>query len=211
MRQVSLFEDFLGIYYRYRLISEQVLKEDSRMRAYGAVMCIWWGAYFLAKKKDLAQVCANKGISIIQGEYWRFFTGLFLHVNLLHLLLNSIAFYWVCAFLETRTTSFKMIVFSLTAATLSNVCFSILYRKSISVGGSPIVFAMIGLIVIYALFGKDTQKPDIHSAYGRWILGFAIFGNIPIFSGNSSTLIIHSISLILGAIIAFVGLRLGIF
>lgn len=44
MRQVSLFEDFLGIYYRYRLISEQVLKEDSRMRAYGAVMCIWWGA-----------------------------------------------------------------------------------------------------------------------------------------------------------------------
>lgn len=176
------------------------------MRAYAAIMCIWWGAYFLGKKKDLAEVYANKGISIIQGEYWRFLTGLFLHVNLFHLLLNSIALYWVCAFLKGRTNSFKLVLFSLLSAVLTNLFFSLLYSKSISVGGSPIVFSIIGLIAVYSLFGENTPKLDIHSVYGRWIIGFAVFGNIPIFSGNISTLIIHVISLLVGASIGFVGL-----
>lgn len=63
------------------------------------------------------------------------------------------------------------------------------------IGGSPVVFALIGFILISQLMRKSLPRFQLGTWYGNWIVGYAVLGNLPFFSGNASTLIIHLMAL----------------
>lgn len=170
---------------------------------------LWVVVFVLGTKMNTTDILANKGIYIIENEYYRFFTGLLAHANVVHLLANIVALYFIVDFLYGQVNSLKILAFSVFVGALSNFIFSMIYRDSVSVGGSPIIFAMLGLLIALQLQCKDVARFTLESLQGKWIVGYALLSNIPFFSGNSSTLLIHGISLILAFLIASIGLKLN--
>ena len=57
------------------------------------------------------------------------------------------------------------------------------------------VFSLIALMAVLQVVRKDLPGFNLNTAYGQWIAGYAILSNIPVFSKNSSTLVIHPLTL----------------
>ena len=160
--------------------------------------------------KDISGLLCNEGMNIINREYYRFFTDLLLHVNWIHLLVNVISVYFVVMYLDDKIKPESLILFSIIVAVVSSIVFSMIYPNAISMGGSPIIFAFIGLIVSMQLLGKDIEKFQLRTWYGNWTVGYAVLANIPLFSSNISTLVIHLITLLIGMIIGSLCIKTGI-
>lgn len=157
---------------------------------------IWiaaWSAVWLTGLRfDCAPYLTSRGIHMINGEYYRLFTGLLVHVNLFHLLVNAAAMYYTGSFLHGQAAEWKLAAFSLIAALIAQLIFSALYPNAVSsCGGSPVVFALIGLVFVFQIFRTDVPRLTLGSRHGDWIIIYAILANIPLFSGNISTLVIH--------------------
>lgn len=173
-------------------------------------MILWGIIYILGFKLDCFELLGNKGIHIIKGQYYRFFTGLLVHVNIFHLLINIIVLYWVYYFIDKQVSEVVLILLPLASSILTCIVFSIIYPDSQSIGGSPVIFSLLGIILALQLFHKDLPRFQPNSAYGYWILGYAVLGNIPFFSGNISILIIHALSFIISFIISMISIKLYI-
>ena len=148
------------------------MKQNNRFSFGHIWLIIWIIVYFMSFFLDCTELLGNKGMDIIQGEYYRFFTALLVHVNLLHLVVN-------------------ILILSGIAATIANLLFSLIYPGSVSIGGSPVIYAMLGITLALHLLKKNMDRFNPNTVQTRWMLGYGILGNIPIFSGNISTLVIH--------------------
>lgn len=178
--------------------------------SYGLIL-LWLVICFICQKYDLVSVFFNKGIAIVGNEYYRFATALFLHNNFLHVLANAAALYFVGNYLEPQINPAKLLIFSMLIGIITEAVFSAIYKDSVSRGGSPIVFALIGLIIALQITKTDAFKFQLGTWYGNWILGYTILANIPLFSTSFvSTLIIHGFPLLLGIILGCMGVGMKI-
>lgn len=171
---------------------------------------LWAVVFIIGFKVNCTEMLGNKGLNVVQGQYYRFFTGLLVHVNLFHLMINAISVYYAVDFLKGQVDTIKLLIFSAVAGTIANMIFSMIYRESTSVGGSPVVFAMLGLLLILQLLDKNVERFVLDSFQTRWLLGVAILGNIPVFSKNISTLVIHFISFAIAVVLGYIGVTLKI-
>lgn len=176
------------------------------------IWIITWGIiYLLSFKADCFPLLSNRGLNIIGNQYYRFFTGLLVHVNFFHFLMNAAALYWVVDFLDRKINDMKLLIFSIAAGVSTNVIFSVLYPNSQSIGGSPVVFSLIALIAVLQVFQKDSPRFHLNTTCGLWIAGYAILGNIPIFSKDISTLTIHFLAFFVAFILGMAGTKLNLF
>ena len=97
---------------------------------------------------------------ILEGEYWRLFTAMFLHFGLLHLIYNMICIMVMGDMLETETGTLRFLIIYLAGGLAGNLL-SIaadLYLPGriypVSAGASGAAFAVIGAIVWIALRRK---------------------------------------------------------
>ena len=175
------------------------------------LIAIWLIICIICQKADLAAYFANKGIATIGPQYYRFATSLLLHTNFLHMFANASALYFVGEYLELQIHPAKLLAFSLLIGVVAQTVFSFVYKNAVSIGGSPIVFALIGLIVALQIKRVDIFQFKLGTWYGNWIAGYAILANIPVFSdGIAATLLLHGISAVLGILLGClcVGLKL---
>lgn len=176
--------------------------------SYGLIF-VWFLMYMIGLQLDLVSGLANKGNDVINGQYHRFITTLFLHRNFVHVLMNAAALYWVGYYLEPRIDPTKLLLFALLIGVITEAIFSICFHSSICVGGSPVIFALIGLIAALQIMKESDFQ--LGTWYGNWILGYALFANIPLFSDNFiSTLFIHCFPLALGTIFGCISVILRI-
>ena len=172
-----------------------------RINKVGLIWIFAWGCIFwLDIAFGLKELFCCKGLNIIGTEYYRFFTGLLLHVNLFHIWANMITMFFVCNFLNGKIKDTVLFAFSLIAGTLANFLFSMVSPQGYMIGGSPAIFALIGLIVVLQWKRKDLPRFKLGTWYGNWIVGYALFSNIPFFSKDFSTLIIHVIGFVVGLV-----------
>lgn len=169
---------------------------------------MWIIVFIVGINTDCVELLSNKGIHLIGNEYYRFFTGLLLHVNLFHLAVNVISVYCIGSFLIGQISAVKTVVFSAIVGVCESILFSVVYPDSISIGGSPIVFSLIGLMCVLQLLRKDLPRFRMGTWRSNWIVGYAILGNMPVFSGNSSTLICHLLAMTVALILGYIGLKL---
>lgn len=159
---------------------------------------IWIAIFILDLIIGLKSMFCCKGIKIIGTEYYRLFTGLLVHINIFHIFANVVAMYFVCEFIDKKINNYILFVFSILMGAIANGLFSIMNPQSYMVGGSPMIFALIGLIVILQWKRKDLPRFRLGTWYGNWIVGYAILGNIPYFSKDCSTLLIHILGFVTG-------------
>lgn len=169
---------------------------------------VWTLIFVMGFQVNCTEMLGNKGIHIINGEYYRFFTGLLVHVNFFHVLVNIIALYYTVNYLSGQVSQIKLLLLSIIAAIAANVAFSVIYPDSLSIGGSPIIFAMLGLTLTLQIMKKDVERFRPNTVQTSWMLCYAILGNIPLFSGNISTLVIHLLAFGIAFLLGCLGIKL---
>jgi rhomboid protease GluP len=132
------------------------------------------------------------------GEWWRFFTPIFLHVGFLHLLMNTFALYYLGMTVERLYGSWRFFFIYLIAGFFGTLG-SFLFTTSLSAGASGAIFGLfgallyfgtvyrhlffqtigtniIGLIIINLLFGMMVPGIDNAGHIGGLIGGFLAAG-----------------------------------
>ena len=104
---------------------------------------------------------AKINVLIQDGEYYRLFTSMFLHLNVTHLLFNGYALYVLGRDVEGLfgTARFAVIYF---LGGLSGSLASFVFTNAPSVGASGAIFAIFGALMVYFY-----QHRDLHGAAGR--------------------------------------------
>ena len=86
---------------------------------------------------------------ILAGEYYRFFTCMFLHAGLLHLASNSIYLYYFGVRAERRLGTGKFLVLYLVSGLCGGV-FSVLFsgNAGVSIGASGAIYGLLGAMLL---------------------------------------------------------------
>ncbi|PDM41336.1 MULTISPECIES: rhomboid family intramembrane serine protease [unclassified Geobacillus] len=146
----------------------------------------------------LIQYGAKFNPLIQEGEWWRFFTPIFLHIGFLHLLMNTFALYYLGMTVERLYGSWRFFFIYLIAGFFGTLG-SFLFTTSLSAGASGAIFGLfgallyfgtvyrhlffqtigtniIGLIIINLLFGIMVPGIDNAGHIGGLIGGFLASG-----------------------------------
>jgi rhomboid protease GluP len=104
---------------------------------------------------------AKVNSAIRNGEYYRLFTSMFLHLNLIHLGFNGYALYLIGRDVEALfgTTRFALIYF---LGGLSGSLASFVFISAPSLGASGAIFAIFGAEMVYFY-----QHRELHGAAGQ--------------------------------------------
>ncbi len=93
---------------------------------------------------------AKENNLILNGEWWRFFTPIVLHIGIFHLLMNTLALYFLGSAVERifgRTRFLILYIFAGFAGTLG----SFLFSSSISAGASGAIFGLFGALLYFGM------------------------------------------------------------
>ncbi|MDQ0197301.1 rhomboid family intramembrane serine protease [Neobacillus ginsengisoli] len=91
---------------------------------------------------------------IYNGEWWRFFTPIFLHIGFLHLATNTLALYYLGAAVERIYGTIRFPFIYLFAG-VSGVIASFLFSSNLSAGASGAIFGCLGALFYFgAIYPK---------------------------------------------------------
>jgi rhomboid protease GluP len=93
---------------------------------------------------------AKVNILIKNGEYWRLFTAMFIHIGVLHLLFNLYALYAIGPLVEGYFGHIRFIVIYVLAGLFGSLA-SYAMSPAISAGASGAIFGLIGAVTVYFL------------------------------------------------------------
>jgi rhomboid protease GluP len=87
---------------------------------------------------------------ILEGEWWRFFTPMFLHIGFLHLLMNSMALYYLGPMVERIYGNIRFLFLYLFAGFVG-VLASFLFSANLSAGASGAIFGCFGALLYFGI------------------------------------------------------------
>jgi rhomboid protease GluP len=106
-----------------------------------------------AGKQNLLKWGAKHGPDIAEGEYWRLFLPMFLHVDFFHMLMNLFGLVIFGRMVERIFGTRDFVVVYLTAGIMGNVT-SYLAGPNYSVGASGAVSGILGAFGVYLLLNR---------------------------------------------------------
>ncbi len=156
----------------------------------------------------LVSLGAKEPVRLAQGEYWRLFTPMFLHGNLLHLLFNNWALFAVAYQMEALLGPRKFLLLYFLAGVGGNI-FSSLWSLNISVGASGSLFGILGCAwfferTIHRRLSEETGYKLKAGAYTVMVVANILFGFIIPQIDNAA----HMGGLLVGITMAYVLLRI---
>jgi rhomboid protease GluP len=95
---------------------------------------------------------------IIQGQYWRLFTPMFLHASVLHIGFNMYALYVLGTGLERFYGHGRYLTLYLLAGFSGNVA-SFLFSSAASLGASTAIFGMLGAQAVFFYQNREVFGP----------------------------------------------------
>ena len=115
---------------------------------------------------------------ILQGQYWRFVTPIFLHANLLHVGLNMLNLAVLGVFLERLVGHIRFLLIYVTTGIVSIIASFYFMPQEISVGASGAVFGLVGAYSVFVLMHRRAfRKGGIPALL--WLI-IVIVGNLSI-------------------------------
>jgi rhomboid protease GluP len=98
---------------------------------------------------------------VLEGEYWRLLTAMFIHGGFIHLIMNSVGLLFSGFLLSATLDKYKLLIFYLLSG-VAGGCVSMWWNgNTISVGASGAIYGLWGLLLVFNLLGvfnKDTQE-----------------------------------------------------
>ena len=183
-----------------------MLKRLSTMPGTVTIILLWVAVWVLVITKNCLPVLSGKGISIVGNECYRFFTAGLTHANLIHLLANVSAMFWIGYFYEHSLGTMKFVVIGMFCAILSYVIFLCIYHNANgSIGGSVYNFALCGFGLTLQFLVSEFPKIILGTRCGNWLVIYLIASNIPFLPYmDITTVILHTIAFATGIVVALV-------
>ncbi|MGD9676744.1 MAG: rhomboid family intramembrane serine protease [Vulcanibacillus sp.] len=122
---------------------------------------------------------AKESFLIMDGEYWRFITPIFLHIGFVHFAFNNVALYYLGQLTEKIYGSIRFIAIYMLAGIIGNFASFIFSPDTIAAGASGAIFGLFGALLYFGyiypdLFFKTIGK-DILTIIGiNLVIGFTI-------------------------------------
>ncbi|WP_019242561.1 MULTISPECIES: rhomboid family intramembrane serine protease [Bacillus] len=87
---------------------------------------------------------------ILDGEWWRFIMPIFIHIGFLHILMNSVALYYIGSEVERLYGSIRFFFIYLFAG-FAGVLASFIFSTNISAGASGAIFGCFGALLYFGI------------------------------------------------------------
>ncbi|WP_210365932.1 rhomboid family intramembrane serine protease [Bacillus sp. REN3] len=87
---------------------------------------------------------------ILEGEWWRFFTPIFIHIGFLHLFMNTLALYYLGTLVERLYGNMRFLFIYMTAG-LGGTLASFLFSPNLSAGASGAIFGCFGALLYFGV------------------------------------------------------------
>jgi len=104
-----------------------------------------------------------------QGEYWRLVTSLFLHIGMLHLVLNGWALYQLGGLFELLLGSGRLLVVYFLSGIVGSIASNI-FTHSLSAGASGAIFGIMGAIIAFLMKRRENLTPQAKSLLMQLLL-----------------------------------------
>ncbi|WP_416149372.1 rhomboid family intramembrane serine protease [Salipaludibacillus sp. HK11] len=101
----------------------------------------------------LVQFGAKFDPLIVEGEWWRFFSAMFLHIGFLHLFMNSLALFYLGGAVERIFGTRRFIFIYFIAGFIGSVA-SFVFNDNVSAGASGAIFGCFGALLYFGLNHK---------------------------------------------------------
>ncbi len=138
----------------------------------------WWGVLVSRRgPRILARCGAMRSSDVDDGEFWRLVSAAFLHVDGLHLLVNTSSLFIVGRVVEAVYGPVRFFnVFLLSAMFGSWMSWSLGHTEE-SVGASGGVFGLLGVIVVFGWRHRSELPDDLGRLFRRRVAAVAV-GNL---------------------------------
>ena len=109
---------------------------------------------------------AQVNVLVLQGQWWRIFTAIFLHLNWLHILVNGYSLFVMGELVEPAFGSRRFVVVFLLGGIMGGLLALVTYPPyTVLVGASGAIFGLLGATGVIAL---EAQGP-VRSYLLRWL------------------------------------------
>ncbi|MFD1781295.1 rhomboid family intramembrane serine protease [Fredinandcohnia salidurans] len=130
--------------------------------------------------ETLLKYGAKENFRILNGEWWRFFTPMILHIGFLHLLMNTFALYYLGAEVERLYGKLRFLWIYVFAGFVGSLA-SFVFNANISAGASGAIFGCFGALLFFgaaypSLFFRTMGPNVIGIIIINLVLGFMIPG-----------------------------------
>lgn len=102
--------------------------------------------------KELLEIGGNRRFEVMNGEYWRLLTSIFIHGGLLHLFMNLLGLGIGASLLEGMLSKAQLIISYIVCGILASVVSIYWHENTVSVGASGAIFGLYGLILAFTVF-----------------------------------------------------------
>ena len=102
--------------------------------------------------QDLLEWGGNRRSEILDGEYWRLLTAVFLHGGLMHLAMNIIGLFLAGMLLDKVLGRVKIVVSFVVCGLIGSLTSCFWHENVVSVGASGAIYGLYGIIAVFRLF-----------------------------------------------------------
>ncbi|WP_173916144.1 rhomboid family intramembrane serine protease [Halobacillus sp. Marseille-Q1614] len=101
----------------------------------------------------LIELGAKYNPAILEGEWWRIISSMFLHIGIFHLLMNMLALYYLGSAVERIYGSLRFLVIYFLAGIFGGLA-SFAFNPNVAAGASGAIFGLFGALLYFGLKNK---------------------------------------------------------
>ena len=140
---------------------------------------------------------------VLQGQYWRLFTAMFLHLNIIHIGFNMLSLFFVGRAVEVFYGKWRYLVLYLLSGIAGGILFLFTAGPSgAAVGASGAIFGVFGALGVFYIVNRKSLGAYGRGAIGNWLFWIGlnlVFG----LTNTDIALTAHIGGLVAGMLLAF--------
>lgn len=120
--------------------------------------------------EPLVTMGAQAGILVNQGEYWRIFTAMFLHVSILHVAMNMLSLFFIGPTVELLYGKWRYLLIYLVAGLVAGLASQFTLPALVPVvGASGAISGIFGALGAFFLVNRRALGPAGNAMIGQWV------------------------------------------
>ena len=142
----------------------------------------------------------NAEALFLNNQWWRVLTSSFFHVGFIHIIANSITLFYAGVLIESKIGSVWFLLVFLISNLVERIIFAFLFTPVSSIGSSPGIYGIIGVILVYSLRNSNFFLNYKKTQEMRWLISYFIIGNLL----GWDTFFVHIIGFIIGILLGVI-------
>ena len=162
---------------------------------------------YLIMKLDVAVYVWGAQVNplVLQGQYWRIFTAMFLHDpnSIFHIFLNMLSLFFIGRAVEVFYGKWRYLVIYLLSGICGGISFLLLSPGDVAVGASGAIFGVFGALGVFYIINRRALGAYGSGAITNWIFWLVLNLAFGIAPGSGIAVWAHVGGLLGGMIISY--------